>query len=469
MQIHELTKRQRTNEGLLDTMRDGIAAVKTGYQQGGLKGAAKASVSNTAFNQATNARLQKQVANDPRIVRGRTLQQVLQAVSNDPAIKSAAGNLLKDFEQQFVSSAPTRQPPSTSNTRPTPLQQATALHQQAQSTLTPAQRSAGTVSTSVANSPQGKKMTGVYGQPKGGIQGMESDLEEAPVDPARLARMKQRARPSAPIQPTANTGPGAPGTADTELQKAVPGTPEYAKLQQQLANEPNKAAIPGEPLPPNEKEQHPANQAIKVDPIAIEKWVMSKIKGYTTDVKSDPEAAKLIDQTLEPLIQAVNSKNIKTIPTAFNNYLMAAKAATMYVAQQDLEKGQAASRAKPGDFTSGAGNTTSAKTMPNPQRQQLGINKLTAAGVNDDTIQNIKIFARTYPDVVDNLFSIDPRIQATASTKLINSGVDSAQLAILKNVATESPSLIKDVFATGLSEAEKTLAKELKTYLKSRG
>ena len=63
MQIHELTKRSRTDEGLLDTMRDGIAAVKTGYQQGGIKGAAKASISNTAFNQATNARLQKSTIN----------------------------------------------------------------------------------------------------------------------------------------------------------------------------------------------------------------------------------------------------------------------------------------------------------------------------------------------------------------------------------------------------------------------
>ena len=62
MQIHELTKRRRTDEGLLDTMRDGINAIKTGYKQGGdtlgqkLKGAAKASVSPQALAQAERER-----------------------------------------------------------------------------------------------------------------------------------------------------------------------------------------------------------------------------------------------------------------------------------------------------------------------------------------------------------------------------------------------------------------------------
>ena len=64
MQIHELTKRRRTDEGLLDTVRDGISAVKTGYKQGGLGGALKASVSNTAMAQAGQQRLQKQSEKD---------------------------------------------------------------------------------------------------------------------------------------------------------------------------------------------------------------------------------------------------------------------------------------------------------------------------------------------------------------------------------------------------------------------
>jgi hypothetical protein len=37
----------------------------------------------------------------------------------------------------------------------------------------------GQMSASVASSAQGKKMQQAYGKPKGGIQGMESDLDEA--------------------------------------------------------------------------------------------------------------------------------------------------------------------------------------------------------------------------------------------------------------------------------------------------
>ena len=61
MQIHEITQR-RVDEGMWDSMRDGLGAIKTGYQQGGLTGVAKASVSNTAMNQAGQQRLQKQAA-----------------------------------------------------------------------------------------------------------------------------------------------------------------------------------------------------------------------------------------------------------------------------------------------------------------------------------------------------------------------------------------------------------------------
>jgi hypothetical protein len=61
MQIHEITQR-RVDEGMWDSMRDGLGAIKTGYQQGGLTGAAKASVSNTTMNQAGQQRLQKQAA-----------------------------------------------------------------------------------------------------------------------------------------------------------------------------------------------------------------------------------------------------------------------------------------------------------------------------------------------------------------------------------------------------------------------
>jgi len=54
MQIHELTKLQRTDEGLLDGVKSAIQTVKTGASTGGLKGVGKALVSPQAYQQAQN-------------------------------------------------------------------------------------------------------------------------------------------------------------------------------------------------------------------------------------------------------------------------------------------------------------------------------------------------------------------------------------------------------------------------------
>ena len=55
MQIHELTKLQRTDEGLLDGVKSAIQTVKTGASNGGgLKGVGKALVSPQAYQQAQN-------------------------------------------------------------------------------------------------------------------------------------------------------------------------------------------------------------------------------------------------------------------------------------------------------------------------------------------------------------------------------------------------------------------------------
>jgi hypothetical protein len=74
---------------------------------------------------------------------------------------------------------------------------------------------------SVAASKAGQDMQKLFGQPKGGIQDMQSDLEEAiPMDPAKLAKMKQRARVPAPPATTASTP--APTTASTPAPTTAP-------------------------------------------------------------------------------------------------------------------------------------------------------------------------------------------------------------------------------------------------------
>jgi hypothetical protein len=503
MQIHELTKRSRTDEGLLDTMRDSIAAVKTGYQQGGIKGAAKASISNTAFNQATNARLQKSTMNDPRIVRGKTLQQVLQSINNDPDTKAGVEKLIPAFQQEFINVKPRQsvqpqQPtatPMVPTTSPklTPLQQAKALHQRAQASKAATQTTPpGQMPPEVAASPKVQNLGKLFGPPtKGGLADLKNDLEEAvqiPPPGTSVAKPHTGGRVAGQISQTPNAirqrNARAAKTANVDQQAKAANA--FGQMANTLSSPtPTQPATPAAKTtstggtvaqtPTGQTHQASATNPNRANPASIEQWAMSKIKGYDSKIKTDPEAAKLIDQSLKVLTQVVNNKNVKDLPTALTNYLLAAKAATMYVSQKNIEKKQASARAKPGafqdsndeeeDITGGAG----VGSAPSKQRQQFGINKLLSAGVANNTIQSLKSFARTFPYVIDNLFSTDPQAQQVATNKLANQGIDAKQINNIKNTAAESPGLVKDVFATGLSEAEKNLAKEFKTYLKSRG
>jgi len=84
---------------------------------------------------------------------------------------------------------------------------------------TPAPRAApGQMPASVAASKTGQNMQKVFGQPKGGIQDMQSDLQErAPMNPAKMAQIKQRGRAFLNPSTTATTAPTtttAPAPAD---------------------------------------------------------------------------------------------------------------------------------------------------------------------------------------------------------------------------------------------------------------
>jgi len=79
---------------------------------------------------------------------------------------------------------------------------------------TPAPRAnPGQMSSAVAASKPGQDMQKMFGQPKGGIQDMQSDLQErAPIDPNKLALMKNRARGITTTKTT--TAPTAPAPTD---------------------------------------------------------------------------------------------------------------------------------------------------------------------------------------------------------------------------------------------------------------
>jgi hypothetical protein len=83
----------------------------------------------------------------------------------------------------------------------------------------------GQMSSAVAASKTGQNMQKMFGQPKGGIQDMQSDLQErAPIDPNKLALMKNRARGVTTPTPTATT----PTPTATTPTIAKPSATNYA-------------------------------------------------------------------------------------------------------------------------------------------------------------------------------------------------------------------------------------------------
>ena len=340
MQIHELTKRQKTNEGLLDTMRDGIAAVKTGFKQGGLAGAAKASVSNYALNQATSQRLQKNSEKgldsmrnrkDPatRINAKTPLSFYMDQAKKDPASTQQRQSLDSEFSKDF-DLGPVLPDPGyalvveiggnqyfkdisgkwyAGDGSAVPPNNTKALED-----LIDQDQYSQTVAPSFMSPPMTAK-------------GKSTVKEAAPrVLPGQLAQRAQQRNASA-VQPAANaqtklTLAGVPGTADTELQKAVPGTPEYAKLQQQLAQEPNKAAIPGEPLTPVAKAtgQRPARirnkKKLRTD---FNAWIAQELPSYH-EIANDRDVDRELKKIFNDLL--AYKSNAKLAVQLFDKYVL---------------------------------------------------------------------------------------------------------------------------------------------------
>jgi len=76
----------------------------------------------------------------------------------------------------------------------------------------------GQMSAAVAASKPGQDLQKMFGAPKGGIQDMQSDLEEAIYDPVKKDRMKQRARSATTTATPATTAP-APADYAGKFQK----------------------------------------------------------------------------------------------------------------------------------------------------------------------------------------------------------------------------------------------------------
>jgi hypothetical protein len=137
-----------------------------------------------------------------------------------------------------VSRTNTAKPSNPNQPQQTPLQQATALQQQVQGQKpsatfgkvpsTTARATPGQMPAGVAGSAQGKTMQKAYGKPRGGIQGMKSDLEEAaPANEKDLfkqlvqqAGLAQTSAPGAGAGNTTGQSTTAPGSTRVNPQDA---------------------------------------------------------------------------------------------------------------------------------------------------------------------------------------------------------------------------------------------------------
>jgi len=173
MQIHEITNRSKTNESWGDIAKQAFGQTGVG----------------------------KQVAGKISAVQDKKLQAQTQQYVQD---------LSKKWQQVSKSIPAPVTPPATANTTP-PTKTRPSATQPSGIPPTPTKPGGpGQMSQTVAGSKVGQRMQQMYGKPKGGIQGMESDIEEAFSD-----------LPGAPAP--------APATKAAQIAKykATKGAPQY--------------------------------------------------------------------------------------------------------------------------------------------------------------------------------------------------------------------------------------------------
>ena len=117
MQIHELNKKKKISEGVFDALVDPVKAaaqtVKTGYQQGGIKGAAKAAASPTAYAQAKQSVTQANAAKAYQGLQKQGYSSASTQVSVDQALSKVQSNpqvqqYIQGLAQQWEKSKPTQ-------------------------------------------------------------------------------------------------------------------------------------------------------------------------------------------------------------------------------------------------------------------------------------------------------------------------------------------------------------------------
>ena len=164
---------------------------------------------------------------------------------------------------------------------------------------TAARANPGQMSAAVAASKPGQDLQKMFGAPKGGIQDMQSDLQErAPIDPNKLSRIKNRARGTTTAAP-ATTAPATTAPATT-----APAPTDYAGKFQQWSDE---------------------KLATKVDGTFNQFVTMDDVRTAIPDLKRDLDSA---------LVQITNTQGTPQHTEAIQKYLELASAGVQAVGQQ---------------------------------------------------------------------------------------------------------------------------------------
>ena len=325
MQIHEITKRQRTDEGLLDGVKDAITTAKNtavnAVSHPVNLGAYQQSQNSSALAQA-NAIRQKLNAkygltgtdNEVKAsVRGAnqpgklSLDQKLELAKRDPKAKQKIAQLVKAFDQEF-DTGPDVQYQTNPDAAEKAVQQKTVSKVQP---VQPVQPNATTQPYSAQTqqnvSAQNKQMS-----PQSGIK--EGALAQR--SQARNAGIAQTPAPAK--QAPAASGASAFGQIANQLTKkpVAKKTQTGAKAFGQMANQLSRPAVN------KSATQNPAagKKNIQKD---FQAWITQQIPGIE-DVS--PDVKQKLDQSFQAILQAKG--NSKAADAAFEEYATLALAST---------------------------------------------------------------------------------------------------------------------------------------------
>lgn len=138
----------------------------------------------------------------------------------------------------------------------------------------------GQMPSSVANSEQGQKMQQAYGQPRGGIQGMQSDLEEVTMG-LPLGNVQQYKDASNLVKPTPNAGASlSPGQ--------IPGKADLLKGKGKQATQPAAAAAPKTAPSTAMSAQQEKDLWLKLTQQAVVATTQAPGAGATKNTNTDP-------------------------------------------------------------------------------------------------------------------------------------------------------------------------------------